>query len=85
MAKQEKKEEKPQQQKDKKKEVHQPDQSSEMEQEIDEDEINMINEQFEQLYNKDPELKQALGNDPSAYSVQEKYSILNAYAKGQGV
>ena len=45
----------------------------------------MINEQFQQLYDKDPELRQALGSDPEAFSIQEKYSILNAYAKGQGV
>ena len=56
-----------------------------MGQDLQEEEIQMINNQFWELYDRDPELRQALTGDPSHFSVQEKFSILNAYAQGQGV
>ena len=51
------------------------------------EEINesQIIQEFDMLYNKDPELKKMLGEFPERYSIEEKCSIVQAYKKGGGV
>jgi len=46
---------------------------------------SQILEEFDTLYNGDPELKQMLGEFPERYSLEEKCSIVQAYKKGGGV
>lgn len=39
-----------------------------------------VEDKFKQLYDEDPELRQVLGKaDPSTFSVEEKYQIIEAY------
>ncbi len=45
----------------------------------------MINEQFNLIYENDPQLKQMLGDDLSAIDLQQKYQILTAYMNGGGI
>jgi hypothetical protein len=45
----------------------------------------MINDQFNYIYENDPQLRQVLGNEISGLSLEEKYQIMNAYMKGGGV
>jgi hypothetical protein len=45
----------------------------------------MINDQFNMIYDRDPQLKQALGNDVASLTLEEKYQILTAYLNGGGV
>ena len=42
-------------------------------------------EQFNMIYQSDPELQALLGDQPEQYSVDEKITILSAYKKGGGV
>jgi hypothetical protein len=44
-----------------------------------------ILQEFDQLYNNDPALKDLLGEYPDRYSLDEKISIIQAYKKGGGV
>jgi len=58
----------------------------EEEEELDpEDQAKMINDQFNYIYENDPQLKQVLGNEISGLSLEEKYQIMNAYMNGGGV
>ena len=50
-----------------------------------EDQAKMIIDQFNLIYENDPELKQLLGSDISNLSLEEKYQILTAYMNGGGV
>lgn len=45
----------------------------------------MINDQFNYIYENDPQLKQVLGSEVEGLSLEEKYQIMNAYMKGGGV
>lgn len=42
-------------------------------------------EEFDALYQADPELQQILGEYPERYTIEEKLSIIQAYKKGGGV
>ena len=42
-------------------------------------------EQFDDIYQNDPELRQLLGAFPDEYSLEDKCSIVQAYRKGGGV
>lgn len=55
------------------------------EEEVEEVVESDILEEFDKLYNNDPELKQMLGEFPERYTVEEKLSIIQAYKKGGGV
>ena len=46
---------------------------------------SQILDEFDTLYNGDPELKTMLGEFPERYSLEEKCSIVQAYKKGGGV
>lgn len=45
----------------------------------------MINDQFEYIYQNDPQLQQVLGSEIKNLSLEEKYQIMNAYMNGGGV
>ena len=45
----------------------------------------MINDQFNLIYENDPQLRQLLGSETSGLSLEEKYQILQAYMQGGGV
>jgi hypothetical protein len=44
-----------------------------------------IMDEFDNIFNQDPQLQQLLGGQPDNYSLEEKYSIVQAYKKGGGV
>ena len=46
---------------------------------------SQVLDEFDNMYNNDPELKQMLGEFPDRYSIDEKCSIVQAYKKGGGV
>ena len=50
-----------------------------------EEQAKMIIDQFNLIYENDPELRQLLGGDISGLSLEEKYQILTAYMNGDGV
>lgn len=44
-----------------------------------------VQQEFDEIYNKDPALQELLGGFPERYSIEEKQSIVEAYKKGGGV
>lgn len=50
-----------------------------------EKQAKMIEEQFNYIYENDPQLRQVLGSEAQGLSLEEKYQIMNAYMKGGGV
>ncbi|CDW91019.1 UNKNOWN [Stylonychia lemnae] len=50
-----------------------------------ESQARLINEQFNQIYENDPQLRQVLGNEINGLSLEEKYQIMTAYLNGGGV
>lgn len=53
--------------------------------EIDPEEQKMVEEQFNDIWTTDAELRKVLGEDKSSLGIKEKYQILVAYKKGGGV
>ena len=55
----------------------------------DEEEVEMtpeeIEAEFDEIFQKDPQLQQLLGGQPDNYVLEEKYSIVQAYKKGGGI
>lgn len=50
-----------------------------------EEQAKAIEDQFNEIYNKDPELRKALEkSDVSNFTVGEKYQIIEAYMQGGG-
>ena len=50
-----------------------------------EEDSKIINEQFQNIYDKDPELRKALENsDVKTFTTYEKFQILEAYTQGGG-
>ena len=49
------------------------------------DQEKLINDQFQLIYDNDPELRQLLGNEISNLTLEEKYQIMTAYMNGGGV
>ena len=45
----------------------------------------MIAEQFQLIYERDPQLRQVIGSEVSTLTLEEKYQILQAYMNGGGV
>ena len=54
--------------------------------ELDPEEVKMIEDQFNEIYTADAELRKVLaGSDPKTLNIKEKYQILYAYKQGGGV
>lgn len=49
------------------------------------DQEKLILEQFQLIYDKDPQLRQVIGQEASTLTTEEKYQILTAYMQGGGV
>ena len=66
--------------------VSKPDAEGKEESDVDDAENNkIIDEQFKQIYDKDPELRKALEkSDVSTFTTFEKFQILEAYTQGGG-
>ena len=45
----------------------------------------MILEQFQMIYDQDPQLREVIGPEAASLNLEEKYQILNAYMQGGGV
>lgn len=50
-----------------------------------EEQAKAINEQFQMLYEKDPQLRQALGSDIEKITLEEKFTIIESYINGGGI
>lgn len=50
-----------------------------------EEQAKQINDQFQYLYDSDPQLREVLGSDLASLSLEEKYQIMTAYIHGGGV
>jgi hypothetical protein len=53
--------------------------------EEEEDQEKLIVDQFQLIYDRDPQLRQVIGADASSLTLEEKYQILTAYMNGGGV
>ena len=50
-----------------------------------EEQVKMVNDQFQQIYEGDPKLQALLGEEANKLTVEEKYHILQKYLQGGGV